>query len=115
VRVLDPAEKEYVAEHDVAHVPVAELSSLPSVVAATGATAVYIHIDLDVLDPAHFASVGCPEPDGVTPRRLAAAVRALTDRFALAGVGITEYEPVRPGDREVLREIVAALTPPSTR
>jgi arginase family enzyme len=111
VRVLDPAEKEFLAEHDVAHVPVADLASLPSVVAATGATAVYLHIDLDVLDPAHFASVGYPEPDGVTPQRLAAAVRALTERFTLAGVGITEYEPVRPGDREVLREIVAALTP----
>jgi arginase len=109
VRALDPPEKEYVAEHEIAHVPVAELASLPSVVAMTGARAVYVHIDLDVLDPAFFASVGCPEPGGVSPASLIAALRGLAGRFTIAGVGLTEYEPSRPQDRDVLRAIAEAL------
>lgn len=109
VRALDPSEKEFVAEHDIALVPAAELESLPSVLAATGAKAVYLHIDLDVLDPAVFASVGCPEPGGVSLAALVDAVRAVTARFPLAGVGITEYEPARPADRDVLITLADAL------
>jgi arginase family enzyme/very-short-patch-repair endonuclease len=109
VRALDPAEKEFVAEHDIALVPPAEFDSLPSVVAATGARAVYLHIDLDVLDPAVFASVGCPEPGGVSLAALVDAVRAVTARFPLAGVGVTEYEPARPGDRDVLITLANSL------
>jgi arginase family enzyme/very-short-patch-repair endonuclease len=109
VRSLDPAEKEYVEETGMAHVEVAALGSLPAVVEATGARAVYIHIDLDVLDPAEFASVGTPEPAGVTAARLAATVRDLIDRFPVAGVGITEYEPGRPEDRAVLTALTRAI------
>jgi arginase len=109
VRALDPSEKEFVAEHDIALVPAAELESLPSVLAATGARAVYLHIDLDVLDPAVFASVGCPEPGGVSLAALVDAVRAVTARFPLAGVGITEYEPARPADRDVLITLANSL------
>jgi arginase len=69
-----------------------------------------------VLDPSTFASVGCPEPGGVTPAALTAAVRALTDRFPLAGLGITEYEPSpdRDSDRDTLRTLVTALFTPAT-
>ncbi|SNY29401.1 arginase family protein [Paractinoplanes atraurantiacus] len=109
VRALDPPEKEYISDNAVA---MAALDDLPSVVAAAGARAVYIHIDLDVLDPSSFSSVGSPAPGGVTPRQLAAAVRALTERFPLAGLGITEYEPTTPpdpADEEVLAHLIRAI------
>ncbi|MFI6073632.1 arginase family protein [Actinoplanes sp. NPDC051343] len=115
VRALDPPEKQYVAEHDIALVPPDELADLPSVVAASGARAVYIHIDLDVLDPSAFSSVGCPEPGGVSPAALATAVRSLTDRFTLAGLGLTEYEPTADGDRDTLRALVEALLAPAAQ
>jgi arginase family enzyme len=114
VRALDPAEKEYVEEAGIALVEPAALASpasLVSVVEGRGARAVYIHIDLDVLDPETFASVGTPEPEGITPDQLVAAVHALTSRFPVAGIGITEYEPDRPADRAVLAKLVPALFP----
>jgi arginase family enzyme len=107
VRALDPAEKEYIEEIGIARVEVAGLAGLPSVV--EGARAVYVHIDLDVLDPESFGSVGAPEPEGVTPEQLVAAVRSLTDRFPLAGLAITEYEPRRAADRAVLAALVPSL------
>ena len=109
VRALDPAEKEYVEEAGLALVEPAALGTLTSVVAALQPRAVYLHIDLDVLDPEFFASVGTPEPEGVTPDQLIAAVRELTARFPIAGVGITEYEPDRAEDRAVLARLVPAL------
>ncbi|UNS96923.1 GNAT family N-acetyltransferase [Streptomyces tubbatahanensis] len=116
-RALDPAERRYIAAHGVRHLRVAELADprgLVEAVAATGAEAVYVHLDLDVLDPGAFSSVGVPEPDGLTPHRLAAAVRALAARFPLAGLGVTEHEPAEDGaaraaDAAVLDQLVRAL------
>ncbi|WP_433375334.1 arginase family protein [Actinoplanes sp. CA-142083] len=109
VRALDPGEKEYVEEAGIAHVEPAAIATLASVVEGLGARAVYLHIDLDVLDPEVFASVGAPEPEGITPSQLTAAVRELSARFPIAGIGITEYEPDRPADRAVLAELVPSL------
>jgi arginase family enzyme len=107
VRALDPAEKEFVEEAGITLVEVAALASLPDAIPA--AAAVYIHIDLDVLDPEVFASVGSPEPEGTTVDQLVTAVRALTARFPLAGLAITEYEPDRPSDRAVLATLISGL------
>ncbi|GIE09673.1 arginase family protein [Paractinoplanes ferrugineus] len=99
VRALDPAEKDYIAANRIS-----DLSDF------TGeAAAVYVHIDLDVLDPTAFSSVGSPEPRGMTADELVAAVRSLTGRFPLAGLGITEYQPGRASDRALLATMLPAL------
>lgn len=68
--------------------------------------AVYIHIDLDVLDPEVFASVGTPAPGGLRPDRLLELVGALAERFEVAGLGIVEYEPARQEDQALLAPLV---------
>lgn len=70
---------------------------------------VYVHVDLDVLEPEVFGSVGSPVPGGFLPEELVRMVTALSERFEVAGLGITEYEPGRPEDREVLAPVVKAL------
>jgi arginase family enzyme/very-short-patch-repair endonuclease len=114
VRALDPAEKEYVEEAGIVHVDVAALASLPAVAQATGARAVYVHIDLDVLDPEEFGAVGCPEPEGATVAQLIEAVRGVTARLPLAGLGITEYEPspARPDSRDALVTLIRGVFRP---
>jgi len=86
-------------------------------VAATGATAVYLHIDLDVLDPSAIDGIGYPEPFGVEPERLTEAIRALRRRFELAGAGLMEFAPESPDaagrDLAVILRILGALTGPT--
>ncbi|MQY06332.1 arginase family protein [Actinomadura macrotermitis] len=106
VRALDPGESAYVERAGIRHLGAAGLAELPD---AIDAGAVYVHIDLDVMDPGAFASVGFPEPGGVAPAALAAAVNALAARFEIAGLGVTEYQPARPQDQEVLATLVASL------
>ncbi|MEU0742234.1 arginase family protein [Streptomyces sp. NPDC006134] len=95
-RALDPAELDFIASERVRALSVQALrepGQLISAVAGTGATHVYIHLDLDVLDPEHFTSLSCPEPGGLHPDQLRAALHALTKRFDFAGMGITEHAP----------------------
>ncbi|GAB3984330.1 arginase family protein [Plantactinospora veratri] len=103
VRALDPGEREFVAEHRIRHVAAAQLAdpaALVDEVAATGAEAVYLHIDLDVLDPEVFDAVGTPEPAGLTFAQLDTAVRDLAARFTVAGVCLAEYEPHDDGNAD---------------
>ena len=104
-RALDPAERAYADQAGIRVVDRADTL----LDAVGGAAAVYVHIDLDVLDPAVFASVGAPAPGGLSPEQVTAMVTALAARFEIAGLGVTEYEPARPGDQETLAGFVPAV------
>ncbi|HWD05632.1 MAG TPA: arginase family protein [Amycolatopsis sp.] len=54
-----------------------------------GAESVYLHVDLDVLDPREFGAVNCPEPGGLTVFELAEAITGLSG-LDVVGAGITE-------------------------
>lgn len=71
--------------------------------------AVYVHIDLDALDPEVFGAVGSPVGGGLTADELLVLVSGLAERFEIAGLGITEYEPGSGDDRGVLEPLVAEL------
>ena len=117
-RSVDPAET---AVLDALGIPIADLSDPDAVpaavvaaVRATGAGSVYLHVDLDVLDPADFAGLDQPEPFGLALDQLLATIAALRAEFALAGAGITQFSPPTPaaavdGLPTILR-IVGALT-----
>ncbi|HEY8581630.1 MAG TPA: arginase family protein, partial [Capillimicrobium sp.] len=60
---------------------------------------VYVHVDLDVLDPAEFSSTCYPEPDGVSLRRLLDLLTAVDD---IVGASITEHAP--PADADEARD-----------
>jgi arginase len=68
------------------------------------------HIDLDVLEPTAFGSLGYREPDGVAPDRLIDLVSRLD---GVVGAAITEHMPTAgagdASDAEVIRRLAAAL------
>ena len=95
-RDLDAAEEEYIAEAGIRMLGVDSLAdpeSIVSAVAETGASRVFLHIDLDVLDPAAVAGLAFPVPFGARPVDLVATIKALRARFPLAGAAITEFSP----------------------
>ncbi|MDR6969872.1 arginase family protein [Leifsonia shinshuensis] len=119
-RALDDGESAYVDEHGIRVVASGELDdpeTIVNAVAATGASAVYLHIDLDVLDPSAIEGIGSPEPFGVQPERLTETIRALRRRFELAGAGLMEFAPETPDaaghDLPVILRILGALTGPT--
>lgn len=74
----------------------------PDAVAAavrrTGASRVWVHIDVDVLDPAEFEGVSEAVPFGVTASALSAALRRLREEVPLAGATIAGFAPRSPAD-----------------
>ena len=89
-------------------------SAVVAAVRATGARRVYVHVDLDVLDPGDVRGLGYPEPFGLNVPALVASIAALREEFELAGAGITEFAPASPDDATddlgTILRIIGALT-----
>ena len=116
-RSIDDSELAYMTAAGLAPVGVDALATsdaLLAAVEATGASSVYIHIDVDILDPADFSSKGDPVPFGITAAQLTTLIRALRARFALAGASITEFAPASPDaasdDLPTILRIIGSLT-----
>lgn len=99
-RSFDPGEDEYIGAHRVVTIGAGDVSgdALVAAVVASGAASVYVHIDLDVLDPEDIQGLDHPEPFGVRASELVGALKSVLERFPLAGAGITEFAPASPSD-----------------
>ena len=70
----------------------------------------YVHIDLDVLDPAEFGSVCYPEPNGVAAAQLIDLVAQLDN---VVGAAITEHAPdgEHAAEATIIERLGTALRP----
>ena len=59
----------------------------------SGAQALFLSVDIDVLDPAFAPGTGTPEPGGMATRELLRAVRRLAIEKDLAGMELVEVSP----------------------
>src|SRR4029079_1769823 len=58
--------------------------------ALDGPDAMYLSVDIDVVDPGLAPGTGTPEPGGMLPRELLRAIRRIVGRVELAGKDIVE-------------------------
>jgi arginase family enzyme len=86
-RSLDPPEADFVERHGID-------DSLDRALAEVGA--VYVALDLDVLDPSEV-DVLIPEPDGPSADEIDRLLRELAGRTTIAGIGVTG---ILPTDRD---------------
>lgn len=114
-RVWDDAEEVLAADRGIRALAASEVagSALADAVAATGASRVYVHIDLDVLDPGDIAGLLAPVPFGVATGDLVAAIKQLVARFELAGATIASFAPeseeAAVEDAPTILRLIAAL------
>ncbi|HXW31852.1 MAG TPA: agmatinase, partial [Acidimicrobiales bacterium] len=55
--------------------------------------AVFLSVDIDVVDPGSAPGTGTPEPGGLTPRQLLDAVQRVAIELPLAGLDVVEVAP----------------------
>ncbi|WP_309065150.1 arginase family protein [Microbacterium sp.] len=75
---------------------IADPDAVAAAIADTGASRVWVHIDLDVLDPAEFGGVSAPAPFGLEPAALGAAIRRVREATPLAGASFCGFAPRSP-------------------
>jgi len=111
-RSLEPAEREQVWRQTVRYLPVhaARRSTMAgNAVLETDADEVYLHVDLDVLDPTEFDGVGCPVEGGLTIAELVGSIHAIAAGTPVIGAGITECATDDPAALGVLIPLLESV------
>jgi len=104
-RDLDPAEHDYVGRSgvtwlgpDVCDAP----ERLVDQIQRTGCSHLYVHFDVDLMDPADFASTYYQVPGGPTLAAAADTLAELHRHFDVVGLSVLEYCDRREQDRQRL-------------
>ena len=109
-RAVEPSEKERLAASDVAVVGADRIGreGLRALEAALDRLEgrvgkVYVHLDLDVLDPAKVGKANQFAPEGgLSAEDLEMALGMFRERFSVAAAGIASYDPAFDAGRRVL-------------
>ena len=95
VRAVDPAEEERLAASRVVVVPPNGLDRFEQALDALRerVSDVYVHLDLDVLDPSEGRANAYAAAGGLAADELERALDAVAARFGIRGASVTAYDP----------------------
>jgi arginase len=111
-RDLDPAEAAWLGESPVTAVSAEQLPAGLALLlkrAPIADTAGYLHLDLDVLDPAVGRANYLPVPNGLSLDQLTGAIAAIRDRIPVAAATVASYSPEEDQDQGICRAAFAAI------
>jgi arginase family enzyme len=111
IRDLDGGERDFL-EGSGATVIGASLETLVYTQNALDRAPVYVHLDLDVMDPAAFPAQ-FPAPGGLPPEKLYDLLEAVAGECEVVGVEVTAFEaPEDPAERQKLAETALHVLEP---
>jgi len=99
-RDLDRDEAAFVSDAPIAWLRPADLlvpDRVSGRVRARGFRKVYIHLDLDVLDPTEFPHALMRTPGGVSMNAIAETIQDLAASFDIVGFSVVEFRPRATG------------------
>ena len=89
VRDLDEVEQEYI---NTSNITVSQVDpNLIDLILDAGFSKVYIHIDVDVLNPQDFSDMLMPTEGGPSCFELSQCLSAISEKLDVIGVGVVEY------------------------
>lgn len=114
-RSMDAPEQAFIAAHELPLLDPEQLQTEPELLEQLldrwlpDGAPLYVHLDLDVLEPEVWPAVAVPEPGGLDIAALVAVINTLRTRGKLVGVGITEYVPGVDHNSSTLWPVLDAL------
>ncbi|HEX6694784.1 MAG TPA: arginase family protein [Longimicrobiales bacterium] len=77
---------------------------------SAGVDGIWVHLDVDVLDPRVMPAVDSPDPGGLFPAELVDLLRPLLASPVVRGMQVTIYDPERDPDARAAAVVVDVLT-----
>jgi arginase family enzyme len=112
VRDLDDAERAALERNAVTLIGASTVETLVAVSNALERSPVFVHLDLDVLDPDLFPAQ-FPAADGLTPGRLLDVLEAVAGECELVGLEVASFEaPEDPDERAAAADVALDVLEP---
>lgn len=109
VRDLDPPEQQFLTQAQIVSFTNEQLATHTHEVVDTikkqGFSHVYLHVDVDVLDPASFPLAKCPAPGGIDMETLQRIHQTITSSLSPVGWSIVEVMPPGKENTHVLEQL----------
>jgi arginase len=115
VRDTDPYEQEAIDRYDIAQVTVEDLrSSSPAVDMemerlSTLCDKIYVHVDMDVLDPTDIPGAGLPVANGPTANELSDAIEVMFEYPKACAFGVASYPAARDPEKKGLKSVYTLI------
>ena len=110
-RALDPGEIGNLERSRVLRVPIdADRADAPGLVAFARRKRVWIHIDIDVVDPREFAAVSFPAPRGPSLAALREVLRTVASVADVCGFELCAYDPRKDRDGTLVGPLVDVVS-----
>jgi arginase family enzyme len=100
IRDLDDGERELLEASPATVIGASTVETLVAVKNALDGAPVFIHLDLDVIDPEHFPAA-VPAPGGLHPDRLYDLLDSVLEDCELAGIEVTAFEAPEPEQERI--------------
>jgi arginase len=100
IRDLDAGERELLESSAATVIGASTVETLVAVKNALDGAPVFIHLDLDVIDPEHFPAA-VPAPGGLHPDRLYDLIDSVLEDSELAGIEVTAFEAPEPEQEQI--------------
>jgi arginase len=97
VRDLDPGERELLERSSATVIGASPVETLVAAKNALDGAPIFVHLDLDVIDPEHFPAA-VPAPNGLHPDKLYDLADSVLDESELLGLEVTNFAV--PDDEE---------------
>src|SRR4029079_16881294 len=91
VRDLDPGERELLERSPATVIGASPVETLVAAKNALEGAPVFVHLDLDVIDPEHFPAA-VPAPGGLAPDKLYDLMDSVLEDSELVGIEITNFD-----------------------
>ena len=110
-RDLDPGERANLQQAGVLRIDPSAKDALERLSEATGSAPLWIHVDLDVVDPSENFAVSHPAPGGISFERLGSLLHGLARNSDIRGIEICGYQPAIDTNRSLPARIAATFAP----
>jgi len=111
VRDTDPLEQELIDRSQIEHITTEEVKALSKRIGlqmqrlSSITDKIYIHVDLDVLDPPDIPGAGLPVINGPTAKELSAALEIMFQYPKVAAFGVASYPAERDTEKIGLKSV----------
>jgi arginase len=115
VRDTDPLEQELLDRTDIEHITSDEVKRLSPAIdlemerLSTLTDKIYVHVDMDVLEPADIPGHGLPVANGPTAKELGAALEIMFENPKACAFGIASYPSTRDPDKIGLKSVYTLI------